>query len=1177
MAWPTATDYNRAIQSPPHCFSDPELKQGQAAGMMGLPRPWSGNFADVYQVNCPNGASWAVKCFTREVEGLRDRYRAISDHLDLQRRRFTVEFQYLPEGIRVRDEWFPVVKMRWVEGLTLNEFVRDHLDNRPLLERLAGLWERLAGEMNDAWLAHGDLQHGNVLLVPKEEGSLVLRLIDYDGMWVPTLADVPPGEVGHADYQHPERLAKGGYFAEVDAFALLVIYTALRALILEGPALWERHNNDDNLLFRRTDFSRPGKSKLFTELLYHRDPGLRALAGHLLLASQGPLERVPFLPDLLARGLALSDVDLDRSRALVPPCQRGGGEVPVVKPVPLAPIPAWLCGAAVASAPAPVRTGTAAPGSPLPRPRQAPAADTGRMPISSASTVVAPPVQPGVAPPAPHPEAIPLAPRKPETNKAAPAALLVLPPGRAQPLARGLAPGPLPAVVGASLEEGRKGAPNPARPLVGKTAIKSAFVAPAPVVEKGPQGAAPSHPPPEAPRGVGPRAHKRRLFLGLGALLLALPLLGLLTWALWPGHRANPLPPPRPTVAPLLPLTLRGGQRVPLEVVVERDGLNEPLQVSLGPLPEGLMAAPQPLPEGTSRATLELEAKLEVKGGKHQVPLSVWSKKRKVAEAVLALTVEELKFPRMAKEIGEVTLAPGKQRLIEIEIDRQGNDDSLTVRVEGLPPGVEQHAAPARPPGRVIVLQLKATADAGEKSEFVVVALMAGRHEVARQTIKVTVRRPALKEDVSIGIAVAAVAMKAGETKDVPLTLERNGYTGAVELELRGLPRGVRRPPGDAPKLSAADDTEVGKSSVKVVALVEGRKAGEQAFDLTIEKAPAVAPAVKAVPEPKQVTFVSADEAILKGTYYPNPEGKKGGCVLMVPEPGLTREEPGWAALAKALQKQGCAVLTFDWRGHGDSTGVNPGFWDWKVNKALVGKGARPAFAPKFLPASYRPWLVQDLAAARHFLDLRHDEGELNSRNLIVIGAGEGSTLGLLWLATEQHRFQSTTPLVPTLRAQPEARDVAGAIWLSQPPFRGSSVALEQTVANFLAESGRQRQQAMTFLHGQNDRLSALRAQQFLIRSPAAVKAGNFTRKAVPGTAQIGQGLLQPGLDTEKMVVAEVAAILTRHGGRPWEERNVAAAPYFYKVGGLTMAVRRTGLRGPLVALEQFKVHVPTR
>ena len=56
MPWPLPQDYNEAIQSPASCFSDAELKLGEATtNAIGLPMPRSGNFADVYEFTCPNG------------------------------------------------------------------------------------------------------------------------------------------------------------------------------------------------------------------------------------------------------------------------------------------------------------------------------------------------------------------------------------------------------------------------------------------------------------------------------------------------------------------------------------------------------------------------------------------------------------------------------------------------------------------------------------------------------------------------------------------------------------------------------------------------------------------------------------------------------------------------------------------------------------------------------------------------------------------------------------------------------------------------------------------------------------------------------------------------------------------------------------------------------------------
>ena len=302
MSWPLSQDYNEAIQSPARNFADAELRLGKpATNGLGIPMPFSGNFADVYQVLCPDGGRWAVKCFTREVPGLRERYQEISRHLRQAKLPFTVDFTYLEQGIRVAGKWWPVLKMQWVEGLMLNQYVVQHLDKAAKLEALAQVWSRLPKYLRSAAVGHCDLQHGNILLVPgPNANSLALKLIDYDGMWVPALAGTKSGEVGHSSYQHPQRIARGNYNLEVDRFPLLVIATALRALSVKGRELWEKYDDGDNLLFKESDLSAPTQSALFRELLGISDPLTHTLVGALLRASNGKLEETPPIEELMS-------------------------------------------------------------------------------------------------------------------------------------------------------------------------------------------------------------------------------------------------------------------------------------------------------------------------------------------------------------------------------------------------------------------------------------------------------------------------------------------------------------------------------------------------------------------------------------------------------------------------------------------------------------------------------------------------------------------------------------------------------------------------------------------------------------------------------------------------------------------------------------------------------------
>jgi hypothetical protein len=305
MPWPLSQDYNEAIQDPATAFADAELRQGSPVlNALGLPMPRSGNFADVYQFQA-SGQAWAVKCFTREVLGLQERYAAISKHMQQARLPFTVDFQYQEKGIRIRGQWYPILKMHWVEGLLLNEFVRESLEKPGQLEALSKIWVRMGQRLREAQIAHADLQHGNVILVPGSKAtSLAVKLIDYDGMYVPALAERPSGEVGHPSYQHPQRLQKRIYSAEVDRVPLLAVACALRCLLVAGKPLWDKYDNGDNLLFKEHDLAQPEKSDLLKEMWSIRDATAHDLVGHLVLGLYVPLHQAPWLPDVLRDDVA---------------------------------------------------------------------------------------------------------------------------------------------------------------------------------------------------------------------------------------------------------------------------------------------------------------------------------------------------------------------------------------------------------------------------------------------------------------------------------------------------------------------------------------------------------------------------------------------------------------------------------------------------------------------------------------------------------------------------------------------------------------------------------------------------------------------------------------------------------------------------------------------------------
>ncbi len=153
MSWPTVTDYNEAIQNLLATTADEELRNGAVTRAGRLPAKWPGNFAIVYQVKSRRpGKTWAVKCFTRKTPIARSVIGPISDRLQQTRLRSAVGFQYLEQGIQMHGEWFPVLKMKWVEGKPLNNSLRStsRTADAPPVPRM---WPQLARELQAADIA----------------------------------------------------------------------------------------------------------------------------------------------------------------------------------------------------------------------------------------------------------------------------------------------------------------------------------------------------------------------------------------------------------------------------------------------------------------------------------------------------------------------------------------------------------------------------------------------------------------------------------------------------------------------------------------------------------------------------------------------------------------------------------------------------------------------------------------------------------------------------------------------------------------------------------------------------------------------------------------------------------------------------------------------------------------
>ena len=301
MPWPGITEFSEAIQNPRLCFKGTELETGAAGtNPRGMPLVYAGAFACVYPVTV-GSRTFAVRCFTHEVKDQQARYNQLSDYLIAVLPPSFVHFEFVESGINLKGSWYPIVKMDWVEGETLNKFVEGRLQDPDALRRLAAQWRGgPTASLRGLRIAHNDLQHGNVLVQP--DGNI--RLVDYDGVFLPQFRGELSQELGHKNFQHPQRSSKD-YDDRIDNFPSLVIYLSLLAVAAE-PELWS-FNNDDNLIFTGNDFADPGGSDLFKRLKDSPDPAVAKLTERLDGYCALPIDQVPDLETAL-QGLPASPV-----------------------------------------------------------------------------------------------------------------------------------------------------------------------------------------------------------------------------------------------------------------------------------------------------------------------------------------------------------------------------------------------------------------------------------------------------------------------------------------------------------------------------------------------------------------------------------------------------------------------------------------------------------------------------------------------------------------------------------------------------------------------------------------------------------------------------------------------------------------------------------------------------
>lgn len=273
--WPESLDYIEALFDTGLCFADDDLVDGTVdLDAEGRPMAKIGNSASIFRL-VKNDRAWAVKCFHWHTGDHQRRYKEIQKALEQIDSRYFVKFEYIKQGIKARGAWYPIVKMEWVEGDTLDVYILENLQYQGRVANVKKDFKELLRLLSKCGIAHQDLQHGNIMVHMDR-----IKLVDYDGFFVPSLNDLPSLELGHHNYQHPRReIADFG--PHMDNFAAWVIFASLHCLGID-PSLWQKlAGGDECLLFRQEDFGDTFTSYAFALLESHSSAEIRSTAKFL--------------------------------------------------------------------------------------------------------------------------------------------------------------------------------------------------------------------------------------------------------------------------------------------------------------------------------------------------------------------------------------------------------------------------------------------------------------------------------------------------------------------------------------------------------------------------------------------------------------------------------------------------------------------------------------------------------------------------------------------------------------------------------------------------------------------------------------------------------------------------------------------------------------------------------
>lgn len=224
---------------------------------------YTGGFSVVFPYKTANNEKWAFRCWHSDVNNSKMRYEIISKAIKKAQLDFLCDFEYIEKGINVEGKVYPITRMKWINGITIKDYICQNRNSKYLLKELADKFLSMTRDLHRLSLAHGDLQHGNILVSNNKQ----LYLVDYDSFYCPQLKGEADNVTGLPDYQHPARINNKSVSEKLDYFSELIIYLSILA-IAEVPSLTDKYKvvDSDRLLFSKEDFADIKNAPIYNDI-----------------------------------------------------------------------------------------------------------------------------------------------------------------------------------------------------------------------------------------------------------------------------------------------------------------------------------------------------------------------------------------------------------------------------------------------------------------------------------------------------------------------------------------------------------------------------------------------------------------------------------------------------------------------------------------------------------------------------------------------------------------------------------------------------------------------------------------------------------------------------------------------------------------------------------------------